>query len=164
MNARPVTWRSTAADGGFLLPVLVLLLSLAGVLTLSVTASTLQSTRASAAALAQRQAFEVAENRLAAARREAAGRAAPWTAEGQTPEGVRWQLAVFPLGAWPTAPDGATAAPLEVHERAVVTAYAGRGALARLEQDYVRKSSSAMPPAIVAQPTVWREWSAEPVP
>jgi Tfp pilus assembly protein PilX len=164
MRHEPPMADQPPAEAGFLLPVLVLLLSLAGILTLSLAASTTQSARASAAALAQRQAFELAEDVLDEALRESARRPAPRTAEGWTPEGIHWQLTVRSLGDWPSTAPGAGSAIMEAHERATVVARTGRGATVRLEQDYARPTPVATAPMPAVRRTVWRELTMEGLP
>ncbi len=171
---------------GFLLPVLLLVLSLCGVLALSMVASATLDTRASEAAWFRRLAFEAAEDALAFAVRESPRRTAPWEAAWTTGQGVRVQVRVRPLGQWPTiagATPGATpgttagtiagttagttpgtdgAIPEEQHERAIAVARAGRGATMQLEQDFAYLPASSGTPASPAQPTVWRSVETTP--
>lgn len=152
----------TFPANGFLLPVLMLVLSLCGVLALSMVASAALDTRAGEAAWFRRLAFEAAEDALAAAVRTAPNRIAPWDASWTTRQGVRVLLQVRSLGQWPTAV-GTNGTPLEErHERATAVARAGRGAAVQLEQDFaytpVNDNASTLP----AQRTVWRSVEVSP--
>jgi hypothetical protein len=147
---------------GFLLPVLLLVLSLCGVLAVSMVASATLDTRASQAAWFRRVAFEAAEDTLAYAIREAPARNAPWEANWTTSHGVKVWLQVRPLGQWATAVAANGAPATERHERAVALARAGRGAAVQLEQDFAYVPASGTSMALPAQRTVWR--SAEVAP
>ncbi len=155
---------------GFLLPVLLLVLSLCGVLALSMVASATLDTRASEAAWFRRLAFEAAEDALAFAVRESSRRTAPWEAAWTTGQGVRVQLRVRPLGHWPTtagttvgtATGTDSAVREEQHERAIAVARAGRGATMQLEQDFAYLPANSGPPASPAQRTVWRSVDTSP--
>ena len=144
---------------GFLLPILLLLLSLGGVLALSTVAS---ATRASQAAWFRRVAFEAAEDTLAYAIRQAPTRTAPWEANWTTSHGVKVWLQVRPLGQWGTAMTAGGTAIVERHERAVALARAGRGAAVQLEQDYAYLPATDTSMASAAQRTVWRNVEVTP--
>lgn len=131
-------------SAGFVLPIVVLALVLAGVAALSALAGSIIGGRAAAAEVDRRRAFAAAEDALAAAVRVAAQRSAPWRAAWRTEDGITVELTVTALGDWP-APGGGTAAPLddsgadaglERHERAEAVARTATGAAARLQQDY----------------------------
>jgi hypothetical protein len=147
---------------GFLLPILLLLLSLGGVLALSTVASATLDTRASQAAWFRRVAFEAAEDTLAYAIRQAPTRTAPWEANWTTSHGVKVWLQVRPLGQWGTAMTAGGTAIVERHERAVALARAGRGAAVQLEQDYAYLPASDTSMASAAQRTVWRNVEVTP--
>ena len=147
---------------GFLLPVLLLLLSLCGVLGLSMVATATLDTRASEAAWFRRLAFEAAEDALAMAITESVSRPAPWEATWTTRRGVRVELQVRPLGEWATAVDASGKAREERHERAIAVARAGRGATMQLEQDFAYVPASGDAPASPAQRTVWRSIEVAP--
>jgi len=147
---------------GFLLPILLLLLSLSGVLALSTMASATLDTRASQAAWFRRVAFEAAEDTLAYAIRQAPARTAPWEANWTTSHGVKVWLQVQPLGQWGTAVSAAGTPAVEKHERAIALARAGRGAAVRLEQDYAYLPASDNSMASAAQRTVWRSVEVTP--
>jgi hypothetical protein len=152
----------TTMPRGFLLPVLLLLLSLCGVLALSMVASATLDTRASQAAWFRRVAFEAAEDTLAYAIREAPARTAPWEANWTTSHGVKVWLQVRPLGQWATAAEANGTPTVERHERAVAQARAGRGAAVQLEQDFAYLPPSSTSTASVAQRTVWRSVEVTP--
>ncbi len=147
---------------GFLLPILLLLLSLGGVLTLSTLASATLDARASQAAWFRRVAFEAAEDTLAYAIRQAPARSAPWEANWTTSHGVKVWLQVRPLGQWGTAVSPGGTPIVERHERAVALARAGRGAAVQLEQDYAYLPASDTSLASAAQRTVWRSVEVTP--
>lgn len=140
---------------GFLLPVLLLLMSLIGVLALSVTAAVLQSGRAQGATALRRLALEAAEDAVAQCLRESAVRAAPWSMTGGSASGVRWSASIRSLGNWPTALDANGISLPEAHERITVVATTARGATVRLEQDYIRPPANGTDQR--ARRTVWRE-------
>lgn len=147
---------------GFLLPVLLLLLSLCGVLALSMAASATLDTRAREAAWFRRLAFEAAEDALAVALRSAPQRTPPWTANWTTQQGVRVSLQVRLLGQWPTAADP-NGVPLEErHERATALARAGRGAAVQLEQDFACAPATEGVGTAAAERTVWRSVEVTP--
>jgi Tfp pilus assembly protein PilX len=147
---------------GFLLPVLLLVLSLCGVLAVSMVASATLDTRASQAAWFRRVAFEAAEDTLAYAIREAPARTAPWEANWTTSHGVQVWLQVRPLGQWATATAANGAPASERHERVVALARAGRGAAVQLEQDFAYLPASGTSAALPAQRTVWRSVEVTP--
>lgn len=154
--------RQLRSHHGFLLPVLLLVLSLCGVLALSMVASATLDTRASEAAWFRRLAFESAEDALAFAVRESPGRTAPWEATWTTRQGVRVHVQVRSLGQWPTATSVDGVAAEERHERAIAVARAGRGASTQLEQDFAYLPATADLPALPARRTVWRSAEASP--
>ena len=147
---------------GFLLPILLLLLSLGGALALSTLASATLDARASQAAWFRRVAFEAAEDTLAYAIRQAPARSAPWEANWTTSHGVKVWLQVRPLGQWGTAVSAGDTPIVERHERAVALARAGRGAAVQLEQDYAYLPASDTSLASAAQRTVWRSVEVTP--
>jgi len=151
-----------ALPQGYLLPVLMLVLSLCGVLALSMVASATLDTRASQAAWFRRAAFEAAEDTLAYAIREAPVRTAPWEANWTTSHGIKVWLQVRPLGSWATAVAANGAPTTERHERAVALARAGRGAAVQLEQDFAYLPASGTGAASAAQRTVWRNVEVTP--
>lgn len=154
--------RNLHAQHGFLLPVLLLVLSLCGVLALSMVASAALDTRASEAAWFRRLAFESAEDALAFAVRESPGRTAPWEATWTTRQGVRVHVQVHSLGPWPAATNTLGVAAEERHERAIAVARAGRGASTQLEQDFTYSLASEGLPAVPARRTVWRSAEVSP--
>jgi hypothetical protein len=154
--------RATGMRRGFLLPVLLLVLSLCGVLGLSMVASATLDTRASQAAWFRRVAFEAAEDTLGYAIREAPARTAPWEANWTTSHGVKVWLQVRPLGQWATAAATNGAPAVERHERAVALARAGRGAAVQLEQDFAYLPGNGTSLASTAQRTVWRSVEVTP--
>lgn len=154
--------RNLHAQHGFLLPVLLLVLSLCGVLALSMVASATLDTRASEAAWFRRLAFESAEDALAFAVRESPGRTAPWEANWTTRQGVRVHVQVRSLGQWPTATSATGVAMEERHERAIAVARAGRGASMQLEQDFAYLPATEDVPALPARRTVWRSTEVSP--
>ena len=158
MDVKPLA----AMPRGFLLPVLLLLLSLCGVLVLSMVASATLDTRASQAAWFRRVAFEAAEDTLAYALREAPTRTAPWEANWTTSHGVKVWLQVRPLGEWATAVAANGTPAMEKHERAVALARAGRGAAVQLEQDFAYLPANGTSTASAAQRTVWRNAEVAP--
>lgn len=147
---------------GFLLPVLLLVLSLCAVLALSMVASATLDTRSREAAWYRRLAFEAAEDALAAALRTAPQRTSPWGSNWTTPEGVRVSLQVRSLGQWPTASGTNGSALEERHERAIAQARAGRGAAVQLEQDFAYAPANGSSTATPAQRTVWRSVEVTP--
>lgn len=136
---------------GFVLPIVVLALVLAGVAALSALAGSIIGGRAAAAEVDRRRAFDAAEDALAAAVRVAAHRPAPWRSSWRTDDGIAVELRVTSLGDWPAAGDGTTAllddgaadAGLERHERAEALARTAAGAAARLQQDYAVPTGAA---------------------
>ena len=154
-------WQRRAARG-FLLPVLLLLLSLVGVLVLAVMAETLQSSRTQQASASRRLAFETAEDLISLGLRASGQHSAPWNGSGESATGVRWSATVRSLGDWPTAVDTAGTPVLETHERLTVVAVTARGASVRLEQDYVRPATSNTASPAPTRRTVWRELDTAP--
>jgi type II secretory pathway pseudopilin PulG len=153
---------STGMPRGFLLPVLLLVLSLCGVLALSMVASATLDTRASQAAWFRRVALEAAEDTLAYAIREAPARTAPWEANWTTRHGVKVWLQVRPLGQWATAAAASGPSAIERHERAIALARAGRGAAVQLEQDFAYLPGNGTSLPSTAQRTVWRSVEVAP--
>ena len=154
--------RYRRAARGFLLPVLLLLMSLVGVLVLSVVAETMQSGRTQGATALRRLAFETAEDVISLALRESLQRRAPWNRSGESATGVRWSATVRSLGDWTSASDTTGIPVVEAHERVAVVAITARGATVRLEQDYVRPATNLSGASAMPRRTVWREMEAAP--
>lgn len=147
---------------GFLLPIVLLTLLLAGVVAVSALASSAVGAKAQQATLLRRQAFEAAEDALAVAVQSAPSRVAPWSTTTLTGTRIRVVLTVTPLGDWPSAAATTGQPTLERHERADVVASTSGGALAHLQQDYAYLPAASSAPAAPAQRTVWRSLEALP--
>ncbi len=150
------------SNRGFLLPIVLLTLLLAGLVAISTLASSAVGAQTQQAALLRRLAFEAAEDALALAVRSGPSRTAPWSTTTITGTGMRVVLTVTPLGDWPSAAATTGQPLLERHERADAVASASGGALAHLQQDYAYLPVATQSLALPAQRSVWRSLEAPP--
>ncbi len=149
---------------GFVLPVLLLLVSLAAMLAATVAGNAMLAGRTAQALLARRQAFEAAENAIHLALQTAATRTAPWAEQAIAPGDIRIATTVRPLGTWTTGAADAGRPAEENHVRITVTATTRRGARSTLEQDCALPAPDGLTAPAAPRRTVWRELDREPAP